>query len=168
MQGASFYSPRSLKAPPPYDQVSAYMPLPPGALVFICTVPNTCPHSLSPPPSLLSFIVLRAPLIAQFVKNLPAMKETWVGKIPWRRKRLRSPVFWPGEFQGLYSPWGRKESDMTERLSLHIVLTFLTSHGTLAPLFSAFLLECSFLEGGDLSCSVAWCLVGHLAQWALY
>ena len=24
------------------------------------------------------------------------------------------PVFWPGEFHGLYSPWGRKESDTTE------------------------------------------------------
>ena len=30
---------------------------------------------------------------------------------------LLTPVFWPGEFQGLYSPWGRKESDMTEHLS---------------------------------------------------
>ena len=40
-----------------------------------------------------------------------------LGKIPWRRERL-PPVFWPGEFHGLYSPWGRKESDMTERLSL--------------------------------------------------
>ena len=28
-----------------------------------------------------------------------------------------TPVFWPGEFHGLYSPWGRKESDMTEILS---------------------------------------------------
>ena len=28
------------------------------------------------------------------------------------------PVFWPGEFHGLYSPWGCKESDTTERLSL--------------------------------------------------
>ena len=27
-------------------------------------------------------------------------------------------VFWPGEFHGLNSPWGRKESDMTERLTL--------------------------------------------------
>ena len=27
------------------------------------------------------------------------------------------PVFWPGEFHGLYSPWGHKESDMTEQLS---------------------------------------------------
>jgi len=29
----------------------------------------------------------------------------WVGKIPWRRERLATPVFWPGEFHGLYSPW---------------------------------------------------------------
>ena len=36
------------------------------------------------------------------------------GKIPWRREQLPTPVFWPGEFHGLYSPWGRKESDMTE------------------------------------------------------
>ena len=28
----------------------------------------------------------------------------WVGKIPWRRERLPIPVFWPGEFHGLYSP----------------------------------------------------------------
>ena len=26
-------------------------------------------------------------------------------------------VFWPGEFHGLYSPWGHKEWDMTEQLS---------------------------------------------------
>ena len=47
-------------------------------------------------------------LVAQLAKNLPAMWETWadpwVRKIPWRKKRLPAPVFWPGEFQGLYSP----------------------------------------------------------------
>ena len=42
-----------------------------------------------------------------------------VGKISWRRERLPTPVFWPGEFQGWYSPWGRKELDTTERLSLY-------------------------------------------------
>ena len=59
----------------------------------------------------------RASLVAQLVKSLSAMQETWetwVGKIPWRRERLSTPVFWPGEFHGLYSPWGRKESDTTE------------------------------------------------------
>ena len=54
--------------------------------------------------------------------NLPAMWETWVqscvGKIPWRREWLLTPVFWPGEFHGSYSPWCRKESDMTAWLSL--------------------------------------------------
>ena len=32
-----------------------------------------------------------------------------VGKIPWRRERLLTSVFWPEEFHGLYSPWGHKE-----------------------------------------------------------
>ena len=35
-----------------------------------------------------------------------------------RSPREGDPVFWPGEFHGLYSPWGHKELDMTERLSL--------------------------------------------------
>jgi len=30
-----------------------------------------------------------------------------------------TPVFWPGEFHELYSPWGHKKLDMTERLSFH-------------------------------------------------
>ena len=34
--------------------------------------------------------------------------DPWVGKIPWRRERLPTPVSWPGEFHGLYSPWGRR------------------------------------------------------------
>ena len=64
--------------------------------------------------------------MAQLVKNSPAMRETRVqspgGKIPWRRERLPTPVFWPGEFHGLYSPRGGKEPDTTERLSLHLCL----------------------------------------------
>ena len=39
-------------------------------------------------------------------------------RFPWKRERLPTPVFWPGEFLGLYSPWGRKELDKTEQLSL--------------------------------------------------
>ena len=56
--------------------------------------------------------------MSQLVKNLPTIWETCVwsldGKIPWRRERLPTPVFWPREFHRLYSPWGRKESDTTE------------------------------------------------------
>ena len=39
--------------------------------------------------------------------------DPWVGKNPWRREMLPTPVFWTGEYHGLYSPWGRKESDVT-------------------------------------------------------
>ena len=67
-------------------------------------------------------IVLGLPLWLRLVKNLPASGrpgfDPWVGKIPWRRERLPTPVLWPGQFHGLYSTWGCKESDTTERLSL--------------------------------------------------
>ena len=63
-------------------------------------------------------------LVAQLVKNLPALQETWVWslgwKIPRRRERLPTPVFWPGEFSGLYSPWGHRELDTSEWL--HFIL----------------------------------------------
>ena len=53
-----------------------------------------------------SLYCVGASLIVQLVKNPPVMQETqfssWVGKIPWRRDRLPTPVFWPGEFHGLY------------------------------------------------------------------
>ena len=47
----------------------------------------------------------------------------WVGKIPWRRKWLPTPVFLPGEFHGQRSlvgcsPWDNKELDTTEQLTL--------------------------------------------------
>ena len=58
-----------------------------------------------------------ASIMAQLVRNSPTMWGTgfnpWVGKIPWERERLPTPVFWPGEFHGLYSPWDCKESDTT-------------------------------------------------------
>ena len=83
--------------------------------------------------------------MAQLVKNRlqcgrPGF-DPWVGKIPWRRERLPTAVFWPGEFHELYSPWGHKELDMTEQLSLslhfHIIgivwsLAYFTSHHILA------------------------------------
>ena len=45
--------------------------------------------------------------------------DTWVVKIPWRKGWQPTPVFVPGESheQGSlvgYSPWGRKELDMTD------------------------------------------------------
>ena len=50
--------------------------------------------------------------------------DPWVKKIPWRRKLQPTPVLLPGKshrqrsLEG-YSPWGHKESDRTEQLSMH-------------------------------------------------
>ena len=56
--------------------------------------------------------------LAQLVKNLPAMRETWVQSLGWEDRlekgKATTPVFWPGEFHGLYSPWGCKKLDTTE------------------------------------------------------
>ena len=68
----------------------------------------------------MSYSHIWAFLMAQLGQNVPAMWETWVRKIPWRREQLPTPVFWPGEFHELFSPWGCKELDMTERLSLSL------------------------------------------------
>ena len=69
------------------------------------------------------------------VKNLPASVgdenpndpgfDPWVGKIPWRRTWQPTPVSLPGESHGQrslagYSPWGRTQSDKTERTCIHI------------------------------------------------
>ena len=38
---------------------------------------------------------------------------TGLGRSPGEGERLPTPVFWPREFHGMYSPWGCKELDMT-------------------------------------------------------
>ena len=62
----------------------------------------------------------------RFTSVLPAVQKTWVWSLgqedPWRREWL-PPPFLPGEFQGQrslagYGPWGHKELDMTEWLTL--------------------------------------------------
>ena len=51
-----------------------------------------------------------ASLVAQLVKNVPSMQETCVWSLGWEdpleREWPPTPVFWPGEFHGLYSPLG--------------------------------------------------------------
>ena len=68
--------------------------------------------------------------------------DPWVGKIPWRRKWQSTLVFLPGKSYGErslvgYSPWGHKESDMTEQLStdMHAMweLSSLTRDRTCIP-----------------------------------
>ena len=51
--------------------------------------------------------------MAQLVKNLPAIWETWVRSLGWeylleKGKTIHSNI-WPREFHGLYSPWSCKD-----------------------------------------------------------
>ena len=62
-----------------------------------------------------------ASLVAQQVKDLPAMRETWIqslGREDHLEKRLAYPLQYSGLENSMDCAWGCKESDMTERLSL--------------------------------------------------
>ena len=71
---------------------------------------------------------LKASLVAQTVTNLPAMPDTQVRSLGWEDSLQQGMAIhssipawripWTEE-PGGYSPWGRKGSDATERLSLH-------------------------------------------------
>ena len=72
--------------------------------------------------------------------------DSWVRKILWRREQLPTSVFCPGEFHGLYSPRGRKESDATERFSLSRSSGSLTREGIGYPLQCSWTLLVAQLE----------------------
>ena len=71
--------------------------------------------------------------------------DSWVESLGWedpRKEWLSTPVFLSGQFHGErslggYSPWGRKELDMTEQLSLSIIKN------------TCMLLLILYLEGSD-------------------
>ena len=60
----------------------------------------------------------------QMVKNLPAVQETWVWSLSWEdildKGTAAIPVFWPGEFHGLYSPRGRKSWTWLSYFHFHL------------------------------------------------
>ena len=81
------------------------------------TVQLTSSHLVSFQIFLMYMYTYRASLVSHTVENLYEGDlgfDPSVGNIPWRREQLPTPVLWPGEFHGLYSPWGDKESDTAE------------------------------------------------------
>ena len=68
-----------------------------------------------------SWASLVAQLVKESARNVGDLGSIpGLGRSPGEGKGLPTPVYWPGEFHGLYSAWGRKELDMTERLSLSL------------------------------------------------
>ena len=80
-----------------------------------------------------------ASLVSQLVKNLLQCRRPgfnpWVGKIPWRRERLQTPVFWPGEFHELYIVHGVAKStrDWVTFTSLYVFIAQGTIFNIKAP-----------------------------------
>ena len=59
-----------------------------------------------------------ASLVAQLVKNPPATGETWIQSLGWEDP-LQKGKATHSSILAWRIPWGRKEVDMTEGLSLH-------------------------------------------------
>ena len=75
----------------------------------------------------------------------------WVGKTPWRRKWQSTPGLWPRKSHGQrslvgYSPRGRKESDMTERLHFHPISSNIQIHSNLTHGHTCFTMHTDFYK----------------------
>ena len=99
----------------------------------------------------LSDIVLYIGTVTSLSHSSPAMWETWVRSLGWEdpleKGKATHSVFWPGEFPGLYSPRGRKESDPTERLALALSVDGHLGCLHVLPVIST---ACVFLKYGFL------------------
>ena len=118
--------------------------------VGLCAV-HCILHYIKCPPHkwslFIAFLTLGFPGGSE-AKNLPATQETGVQslvrKIAWGREWQPTPGFLPGEFHGqrsleTYSPWGCKESNMTECFLPYFILftylIYLFSYLTFLPYF---------------------------------
>ena len=79
-------------------------------------------------------------LVAQTVKRLSTMRETRVRSLgredPLEKEMQPTPVLLPGKSHGQgslvgYSPWGREESDTTERLHFHALEKEMATHSSI-------------------------------------
>ena len=99
---------------------------------------------------------LLSSLVAQMVKNLPAVQETQVWSLSWenplekgiathstilqRRQWQPTPILLPGKSHGCRSlvgcsPCGREEADMTERLHFHFSFSYRRRKWQPTPVF---------------------------------
>ena len=103
--------------------------------------------------------------------------DPWVGKIPWRREWLPTPVSLPGEFRGqrsladYYSPRSGKESDMTGSLNNTNEALFtaflLSPHHPPKPWYFLFLTAASAMQTGHPSYYFLTVFFLHSCLWSL-
>ena len=79
------------------------------------------------------------------VKNLPKIQETWVQSLGWEdpleKAMATHSIFLPREYHGQkvqvgYSPWGHKESDMTNTFTFQIQCLLYWQAGSLTLVFT--------------------------------
>ena len=107
---------------------------------LVCACPQAFPFfmllmllfEMIPSPSLCPIFTCHTSLVAQTVKRLSTMWETWVWSLGWEDSlekemathsstlALKTP--WTEELGAGYYPWGRKESGTTERFHFHLSL----------------------------------------------
>ena len=79
----------------------------------------------------------RASLVAQMVKNLPAMWETWVWSLGWEdplEEGFGNPLQYScleNSMDRRYGPWGHKELNMNEQLTLPLFIVIMLIHSFL-------------------------------------
>ena len=76
---------------------------------------------------------LRTSLVAQLVKNLPAMQAAWVRSLGWEDP-MEKGMATHSSILAWRIPWGCKESDTTERLSLTGLKIVVNSHAVIRSL----------------------------------
>ena len=109
--------------------------------------------------------------MTQLVKNLPAMQELGVWSLGWQdplEKGMASHSrILAGEFHGQrsllgYSPWGRKESDTTEWLSLSLCDRYCHSH---CRSLAHTLCTCVYVQHTAYTFRIAWsCVCKAMAE----
>ena len=94
--------------------------------------------------------------------HLPSRRrrfDPWVGKTAWRRKWQPTPVFLPEESYGErsrvgYCPWGHKESDMTEWLTLSFFTSSTQQQRTISQSDCNVWWEVNFIQQSETTSSV--------------
>ena len=127
----SFPSPTELSGPLAHHLQPHSHPW--ASLRLLCLLQSQCSFSASsgsgPVLSLFAKSIFHK-LFNFFKKNfILEYSSLWVGKMPWSRKQKPTPGFLPGKLHGQRnlegrSPWGCKESDMTEQLSMNASILF--------------------------------------------
>ena len=111
----------------------------PSALFLFFTIHLSIYHCYKLMNPTLEWFLIRSSLVAQTVKHLSTMRETWVRSLGWEdslekemathSSTLALKIRWTEELGAGYCPWGCKGSGTTERFHFHFLICYYTIWG---------------------------------------